>query len=49
MNFREKGSGDVNWIHPAQDMVQWQAYPTYNYGDTSNNDAIIIIRRRRRM
>jgi hypothetical protein len=25
MDFRERGSGDVSWIHPAQDMIQWQA------------------------
>ncbi|PNF37432.1 putative 28S ribosomal protein S6, mitochondrial [Cryptotermes secundus] len=27
MNFRERGSGDVNLSHPAQDMIQWKGFP----------------------
>jgi hypothetical protein len=25
MDFRERGSDDVNCIRPAQDTIQWQA------------------------
>jgi hypothetical protein len=26
MDLKDTESGDVNWIHLAQDMVQWQAH-----------------------